>query len=321
MNNKKDIILKNIFECNGLTTLPSTVDEFKQLNCFVKGDISSVLLVLGEYPKYEKMYMECFQAIIQEFSFQLNLFENIFNELKKDFNDNVITKQNYYLIIQQLIENGTRIISYMDRYFQIIDECNDEFIKFNLSKSISKYRINLSMLDKYHHLIDWSTYQEYNDIYEILNHEEDYYEALESLVTKDYFIKNLNYKKIIEDRVKEGEDMNDNILIEMLKDYNKYQISYDNVLAYCKNCYLTSKLVNYICNYYTPDGRNWMYNELPKLLHIFIDEILDYRLKPILLKENAFFKFEGVRNKIRKKYKYNFKIREKLYNTRKTILY
>lgn len=319
----KNIILKNILDDNCLNTLPSTVEEFKQLNCFTNNDIYTTLLLLDEYPKYGDMYMDCLQAIIQKCKISTNLLENLIDVFKKDLNNNVLSTQYYYLIIQCFIENGICIYHYMNEYFKIIDKCDDIFIRTNLSMTISQYTINYDMIEKYHHLINWRVFQENNDIYEILD-DEDYYEIMESLITKDYFIKNLNYNDFINKCIEESHSLYDEIFIEMLKDYDKYHISYDTLWKYCQLKYVSTDLIEFICNDYQPNGRRWMYGEESKLLIILLQNnyMSDEQLRTILLEKNVskFFKFESVREIIRKKFKFNFKIRLKLHNTRNKII-
>ena len=319
----KNIILKNILDDNCLSTLPSTVEEFTQLNCFTNNDIYTALLVLDEYPKYGDMYMACLQVIIEKCKFSLNLLKNLIEDFKKDLNNNVLSTQYYYLIIQWFIENGVCIYHYMDNYFKIIDKCDDRFIRTNLSTSISQYTINYDMIEKYNDLINWTVFQKNNDIYEILD-DEDYYEVMESLITKDYFIKNLNYNDFINKCIEESHSLYDEIFIEMLKDYDKYHISYDTLWKYCQLEYVSTDLFEFICNEYRPSGRRWMYGEESKLLNALLQNnyISDERLRTILLEKNVlkFFQFECTREIIRKKFKYNFKIRLKLYKTRNKVI-
>ena len=128
---------------------------------------------------------------------------NYVNELFDTYGS-LLTESQYYLIIQWFIDNDACYVNYSREYLQIINKCDNEFIKANLSKSISRYEIPIEVMDEYHHLINWKIFQKENDIYELFydaavdsEYIEEYNEIMLSLVTKNYLKHNLNYDDVL----------------------------------------------------------------------------------------------------------------------------
>lgn len=321
----KKIIIKNLLEKIGEDELPTTKKQFQRLYYSPYVTLGSALLLLDEYEEYSELWMECFSVILDNTNFDAyshTILNDLLEKITNDFENKKLSSENYYTIIKQICDNYNicRNIS-MDYLLSIIDKCDDKFIKNTLSISISKQNINYFCWDKYHHLIDWKIFQENNDICIILDDAADdcenddvENEIINSLITKDYLINNLDYNKLILQTIDTDcyfLEYHDDILMELLNDYEKYHISFNALCDWCERFFMTSELIEFICTKYKPDNKSWDYHKKELIVSIMINNLTKQRLELVIHKYPSFFlKSEDIRSLIKQEFKWNWKMRK-----------
>ena len=318
----KDLIIKNMLEKLHMSELPTNTHQFQD---FLKSDNISkneVLLLLGEFPKYGELYMSCLYEITTYYKFDEITVDLLIDKLTKDCQEKLLTENQYYLIIQWLIDNETCYVNYVHKYLQIINKCENDFIKINLSKSISKYEIPVAIMDEFHHLIDWKIFQEENNIYELFHetalnsvYMEDYDETMLSLVTKDYLKHSLNYNSILIQCIDNYIEVDDNVLLHMLRDYDTYHISFYTLVKYCNTFSVSREVINFICTEYKPPKKTDFWT-LKDLTHIGVTLLKNMDLsesKDVIIDNLPFFlNIMECKNIIKKHFKYNWQMCKKI---------
>ena len=323
----KNLIIKDLLEKVHMTELPTNSYQIREL--ITNGHTSKViaLMLLDEYPKYSELFMVCLYEIISYYEFDKNTIDSLIAIFTKDYQEQLLTETQYYLIIQWLIDNDACYVNYSREYLQIINKCDNEFIKANLSKSISRYEIPIEVMDEYHHLINWKIFQKENDIYELFydaavdsEYIEEYNEIMLSLVTKDYLKHNLNYDDVLHQCIYNNTSVDDDVLIHMLRDYDIYHINFYTLVEYCRTFTLSSKVINFICSEYQHPTKTsyWTINDLSQLGLALLKKLDLTVSKDIIIDNLPFFlKFDECKTIIKKHFKYNLLMYKKIYDFEK----
>lgn len=315
------IIIKNLLEKIGEDGLPTTKKQFQRLYYSPHVTLGLALLLLDEYEEYSDMWMECFSVILDNTDFDTyshTILNDLLEKITSDFENKKLSSENYYTIIKQICDSYN-ICRNINMYYllSIIDKCDDKFIKDSLSKSISSKYIGYYALDKYHHLIDWKIFQENNDICEIIEKaadncdNEDYEDIINCLTTKDYLINNLDYDYVMSKGVNNYTTIfsDDELLIKLLSDYKKYNISFNTLCLFCKNHFMSNDLINFICTRYKPDNKLWDTNKKARFLRIIYYNTTKERCVKIIKEyKNFFLKDDEIRSYLKKMFKWNWKM-------------
>lgn len=318
----KKIIIKNILEKIGEDELPTTKKQFQQLYSSPHVTLNLAFLLLDEYEEYSELWMECFSAILYNTDFDRHshtILNDVLEKITTDFENKKLSSENYYTIIKQICDSNNicRNIS-MDYLLSIIDKCDDKFIKDSLSKSISCQHIDYYAWDKFHHIINWQIFQENNDICKIIEMaakdcDHEYYDIINCLTTKDYLINNLNYDYVIAKGINNYTtifDFDDELLIELLNDYEKYHISFNTLCEFGKHRFMSSDLIDYICTQYKPDNSSWNTTKKARFLYIIYYETTKERCEKIIKKNKYFFLMDDeIRSLVKKMFRWNLKMR------------
>lgn len=319
----KKVIIKSVLNVTGINELPTTPKQFRQFCYSPYGTLGMALLMLDEYEKYGDMWMDCLAMILNEYkidSINKSILDELLHKFTTDFENNILTSKKYYIIIKTMCDNKNICDNInINELLSIIDKCDDEFIKVSLSKSISSKYIGYYNWDKFHHIIDWRIFQENNDICEIIENaaydcdHKDYADIINCLTTKDYLINNLDYNYVISKGVNNHTTLFDDnkLLIKLLFDYKKYNISFNILCEFCQNRYISNDVIDFICNQYSPDNKSWDYHKKELIVSIMINNLTKQRLELVIRKYPSFFlKSEDIRSLIKQEFKWNWKMRK-----------